>query len=259
MIVAAAPIRPTDSTRPTIRTVVCSLAAPATASTLSSDMETSAMTIWMIAWRMVLGGAAPGSASCGSASSRRSSRVSSCRCMAASRSRSRRWCINSRQNFQHTQSSSKPPARVRPMISSSWVVASAKHDAQDGRGGDTDQDDLAALFLGQAGCGHADDDRVVARQHQIDHDDLAECDQFGPESGQIHAHSGRGVHDEGRAFFGRSCSAAAAKPESESSIPRITTPENRPSRESRPVNGPIPAVRQGSSPRRAWTAAPPRR
>ena len=46
--VAAAPIKPTDSTRPMISTVGCSLAAPATASTLSRDIETSAMTICTI-------------------------------------------------------------------------------------------------------------------------------------------------------------------------------------------------------------------
>src|SRR3546814_1455602 len=54
---AAKPIRATDSARPMTRTQVCSRAAPATASTLSSDMETSARTIWVTACLKVLGGA----------------------------------------------------------------------------------------------------------------------------------------------------------------------------------------------------------
>ena len=54
---AAMPISAIDSARPKISTVGCSRAAPATASTLSSDIETSAMMIWMTAWRSVLRGA----------------------------------------------------------------------------------------------------------------------------------------------------------------------------------------------------------
>ncbi len=48
-MLAAAPIRTTDRTRPITRMVGCSLAAPATASTLSSDIDTSATTICQIA------------------------------------------------------------------------------------------------------------------------------------------------------------------------------------------------------------------
>ena len=54
------------------------------------------------------------------------------------------------------------------------------------QGGNADKDDFAALVLGKAGCRHADDDRIIARQDQIDDDDLAKRDQFGPKSGQIH-------------------------------------------------------------------------
>ena len=47
-------------------------------------------------------------------------------------------------------------------------------DAQDRGGDDADQDRLVALLLRQAGRGKADDDGIVAGQHQVDHDDLEE-------------------------------------------------------------------------------------
>ena len=47
----------TDSTSPTTSTQVWSRAMPATASTLSSDIDMSATTIWTIAPRIRLGGA----------------------------------------------------------------------------------------------------------------------------------------------------------------------------------------------------------
>ena len=37
---------------------------------------------------------------------------------------------------------------------------------------DADQDRLLALTLGQPGGGKPDDDRIVAGEHQVDHDDL---------------------------------------------------------------------------------------
>ena len=37
---------------------------------------------------------------------------------------------------------------------------------------DADQDSLLALTLGQAGGCQSDHDRIVAGEHQIDHDDL---------------------------------------------------------------------------------------
>ena len=53
-------------------------------------------------------------------------------------------------------------------------------NAQSGRSSDTDQDDLRALIGGEAGGSETDDDRVVARQHQVDHDDLGQRRQhFG--------------------------------------------------------------------------------
>jgi hypothetical protein len=59
---AAKPISAMDRASPMISTVGWSIAAPATASTLSSDMETSAMTICQAACAKVLRGAPPATA-----------------------------------------------------------------------------------------------------------------------------------------------------------------------------------------------------
>ena len=67
-----------------------------------------------------------------------------------------------------------PPARSRPTISRSCVVSSGEHDAQHGRGDDSDEDRLVALLLRQPGRGEADHDRIVAGQDQVDHDHLEE-------------------------------------------------------------------------------------
>ena len=54
-----------------------------------------------------------------------------------------------------------------------------KTDAQHRRGDDAHEDRLGALFFRQAGCGQADHDGIVARQHQVDHDDLEQgCQRF---------------------------------------------------------------------------------
>jgi hypothetical protein len=47
-----------------------------------------------------------------------------------------------------------------------------KADAQHSRGADADEDCARTLFFRQAGGRKTDDHRVVARQHQVDHDDL---------------------------------------------------------------------------------------
>src|SRR5690606_27213593 len=52
----------------------------------------------------------------------------------------------------------------------------------DRSGNDADQDGLAALLFRQAGGGEADDDRIIARQHQVNHNDLKKCGKhFGCE------------------------------------------------------------------------------
>ena len=53
MKLAASPISAMESARPNIRIIGCSRAAPATASTLSSDIETSAIVICHTAWPSV--------------------------------------------------------------------------------------------------------------------------------------------------------------------------------------------------------------
>ena len=57
-------------------------------------------------------------------------------------------------------------------MSSSSMANAGEHDAQHGGGDDADQDRARALRLGQAGRRQPDDDRIVAGQHQVDHDHL---------------------------------------------------------------------------------------
>ena len=62
----------------------------------------------------------------------------------------------------------------------SWVTISAKSDAQHQRREDADQDDLLALLGGQARGQRADDDRIVAGQHEVDHQHLEEGGEAPP-------------------------------------------------------------------------------
>ena len=50
----------------------------------------------------------------------------------------------------------------------------AQHDG----GANAPEDNLAALLQGDASRGHADHDCVVAGQHEIDRDDLAQCSEL---------------------------------------------------------------------------------
>src|SRR5690606_32138131 len=103
--------------RPNTSTQACSRATPATASTLSSDIDTSATMICVAASRIVLVRPRRGGTSAASSPSRFSR---------ASRSiRSWRAACSSRHSFQDTQSSSRPPASSRPMICSSCTVTDA--------------------------------------------------------------------------------------------------------------------------------------
>ena len=105
-IVAATPIRATESARPMISTIRCWRAAPATARTLSSDIDTSATTIWMSARRRSLGGGIG--------------------VAVVLISRLRRSAMISRASFHTTQSRRMPPASVSPMMARSLVVKTAK-------------------------------------------------------------------------------------------------------------------------------------
>ena len=115
MAVAATPIRMIDSSRPNTRMAGCSRAAPATANTLSSDIETSAISTCRKACLKLLAGLARGSVA---GSSSRMARASSWSWVICSRS--------SRHIFQQTHSSSTPPASSRPITPSSQVVIRAK-------------------------------------------------------------------------------------------------------------------------------------
>jgi hypothetical protein len=52
-----------------------------------------------------------------------------------------------------------------------------EHDTQHCRGNDPDQDHPVALLRRKPGRRHADDDGVVAREHEVDHDDLQQHGQ----------------------------------------------------------------------------------
>ena len=82
----------------------CPSAAPATASTLSRLIETSAIIIWIIAWRSVFGLAST----------------------AASTPPCPPTAIRSRYIFQQTHSSSTPPASSNPMMASNCSVTAPK-------------------------------------------------------------------------------------------------------------------------------------
>src|SRR6185437_9147681 len=87
----------------------CSRAAPATASTLSTDIETSASTIWITDWRSVLTGGPVRTEPEGPQASSASAISPAC------------WRI-SRNIFQQTHMSRMPPASSSPTSASSMVA-----------------------------------------------------------------------------------------------------------------------------------------
>ena len=165
---AATPIRAIDSSRPNTRTAGCSRAAPATASTLSSDMETSAIRIWIRASRKVFG------LTLGSVG-----RVDVHGGLGGLVLGAAAWSRSSRHIFQQTQSSSRPPANSRPTIAEQLGGDQREADAHDHRGGQAPEDRLLALLRRQAAGRQADGDGVVAGQHQVDHQDLEEGGEGG--------------------------------------------------------------------------------
>src|SRR5262245_38860610 len=110
MKLAATAINTMPMARPTISTDVEPLAAPATASTLSSDIDTSATTIWMTAPRKLM---------------RRSTGWPVRVARPCDPTRFSPLWVSSQYIFQHTQSSSSPPASKRPTIARSWVARTA--------------------------------------------------------------------------------------------------------------------------------------
>jgi len=114
---AARPISAMDNPKPNIRITGCSRAAPATASTLSSDIDTSAIVICHMAWPSV----------CETA-------WGSCRQHRYPDRSTPLWRFdhvrakvrNSRHIFQHTKAAEMPPASSSPITSSSCTVILAK-------------------------------------------------------------------------------------------------------------------------------------
>ena len=64
--------------------------------------------------------------------------------------------------------------KISPTIAISCVTTSAKAMRSTKRGDNADQDDFLALFGRQARRQRTDDNRIVARQHQIDRQHLQE-------------------------------------------------------------------------------------
>ena len=165
------PISAIDRIRPKTSTVGWSRAAPATASTLSSDIDTSAMTIWVgrlregLARRVVGDGAALVEIRVG-----------------------KRFVGGVLLGCGGAQLAPHLPADPEQQDAADQQQAEdlqelqrdgGEADAQHGRGDDADQDRLAALLDGQAGGGEPDDDGVVPGKHEIDSDNLEQRREAG--------------------------------------------------------------------------------
>ena len=83
-----------------------------------------------------------------------------------------------------------------------------KTDPHHHRGGKADQDRLLALFLGQGGGGEADGHGVVAGQHQVHQQDLAEGGRLAGEIGGGEEFHGRSLAATSRRAKRRTCSRA---------------------------------------------------
>ena len=70
-----------------------------------------------------------------------------------------------------------PPASKSPTIARSWVVISAKPMRITVAAMIPIKDRLARCSFGRSSSGQADDDGIVARQHQVDPDDLHQGDE----------------------------------------------------------------------------------
>jgi hypothetical protein len=148
MKLAATPIITIERPSPNTSAAGCWRAAPATARTLSSDIDTSATTICQAACTSVFGaGLAPPAAHVDAA------------------------CLDlpsSRHIFQQRDATREQQTDDFQKLDSE----SRKHDPQHRRGKNPDQDCSPALFRHQAGRCKPDDDRIVAREHEVDHHHL---------------------------------------------------------------------------------------
>ncbi len=158
MKLAAIPIIAIDRTRPMTRIVGCSRAAPATASTLSSDIDTSA--IDDLAGRLEEG------------LLRRRRRLRPVRFIAAAVAQ---IAPHLPADPEQEDAAGQQQADDLEKLDGD----AGKRDAQDGGGKNADQDRLLALVGRQPRRGKTDDDGVVAGQHQVDEDDLQKRQQAG--------------------------------------------------------------------------------
>ena len=171
MKVAATPIRAIDSTRPNTMIHGCSCAAPATASTLSSDMVTSAIMICSRAAPKVLRLRPRASGGGSAAVVGRQGRLHLGLGLGLVVGRLlAQFAPHLPAHPQQQQAAGQQQADDGQQLDGDQGEADAQHDG----GGQADQDRLLALLRRQGGGGQAHGDGVVAGQHQIDHQHLAE-------------------------------------------------------------------------------------
>ena len=159
---AAAPMSAIESRSPKTRTTGCSRAAPATARTLSSDIETSAMMICQAACANVLRGAPPAISPEPPSPLRQRLFVGV---------RLDPWCAT-----RATSSSTPTGAGSRPRRAGRHREQprsdAREDDAQHRRGENADEDRPVALLARQPRRSEADHDGVVAGEHEVNEDDL---------------------------------------------------------------------------------------
>ena len=139
-------------------------AAPATASTLSSDIDRSARMMVQSALQKVVGLA------CGAVEARLLS-TSSIECVSLST-----ICL---YIFQQTNKSRMPPANVRPITCSICCAMLAKRILRTTAPAMPQKMTLARIVRLDARCRHADDDGVVAGERQVDHQDVEQRHRVG--------------------------------------------------------------------------------
>ena len=167
----------TERTSPMTRTTGCSRATAATPSTLSRDIEKSAMRIWVIACRTVLPG--------GRCGFRPSSSISSPPAAPGGR-----CCRSSIPSFHAIQRSRAPPTSSSPVTLRRLHRHEGEEDAQHRREGDAAHDHPPALVRGKSGRGECHRDRVVPGEDEVDQDDLGEGAQSVQFNRGKHALSG---------------------------------------------------------------------
>ena len=83
----------------------------------------------------------------------------------------------SRYIFQHTHSSRMPPASVSPTMASSCMVTAGERMRRTTAPAMPQKITRARMLRRDPGGRETDDDGIVAGQHDVDDDDLYECDR----------------------------------------------------------------------------------